>query len=162
MSLNEKMEFSSAPADVKGAFLGIPDKIYLKPGTKLYKFTDYPLIGTNGHITPWWSFVLGRELPSGRKMEGLRRSEEASQRLGVSHRTYQKVRSAVSERFNNDLTNFLLIFLKEEAWGFAGVTSGQPEFKNPALANVYLIGGKGQLWIPGLTPAHVQKIDAEG
>src|ERR1700741_3963900 len=105
MPNNEKMKFSSAPADVKGAFLGIPDKIYLKPGTKLYKFTDYPLIGTNGHITPWWSFVLGRELPSGRKMEGLRRSEEASQRLGVSHRTYQRFRSAVSERFNNDLTN---------------------------------------------------------
>ncbi len=120
-------------SDAKKAFLGVPDKIWLKPGTKLYKFTDYPLIADNGRITPWWSFVVGRTLPSGRKAEGLRRSEEAAQRLGVSHRDYQKYRAAVSEKFDNNLSFFLLIMLKEGAWGFAGTTSGQPEFKDPAL-----------------------------
>jgi hypothetical protein len=162
MSLNEKLEFASAPQDVKKAFLGVPDKIYVRPGTKLYKFTDYPLVAENGQVTPWWSFVLGRKLPSGGTMEGLRRSEEHAARLGVSHRRYQQVRSAVSEQFNNNLTHLLLIFLKQEVWGFAGRTSGQPEFKNPAMNNVYLIGGKGQLWIPGLTSAHVEQINAVG
>jgi protein-L-isoaspartate O-methyltransferase len=53
MSLNEKMEFSSVSDEVKRAFLETPDKIFLKPGTKLYKYTDYPLIDEKGEITAW-------------------------------------------------------------------------------------------------------------
>jgi hypothetical protein len=94
------------------------------------------------------------------KFEGMRRSEEYAQRLGNSHREYQKVRSAVSEQFENNLSNFLLVILKREAWGFAGIAAGQPEFKHPALANVFLIGVKGQLWLPGLTKNHVEQLDA--
>lgn len=80
----------------------------------------------------------------------------------MTHRQYQKVRSAVSEKFNNNLKNLLVTELLDDIWGFAGRTSGQPEFKDPLLANVFLIGGKGQLWIPNLTVAHIRQIPALG
>ena len=95
-------------------------------------------------------------------MEGFRDSETAAHRLGVSHRRYQGVRAAVSEKFNNKMANLLLIELMNGVWGFGGVTRGQAEFKNPKLANVYLIGGKGQLWIPNLTAADVREISCIG
>ena len=162
MPLNQNLEFSSAPEHVKKAFVGLPDKVWLKPGTKLYKWTDHPLLGREGRITEWWSFVIRRTLPSGVIAEGFRDSETAAQRVGVSHRQYQFVRAAVSEKFGNKLENLLIIQLLKGAWGFAGVTSGQPEFKDPRLANVFLIGGKGQLWLPNLTKADVQEIPSFG
>jgi hypothetical protein len=162
MSLNESLSFAGTPTEARKAFLGIPDKVFLSPGTRLYKWTDYPLIGSEGNITPWWSYVVKTTLPSGIVAEGFRASEDAAHRLGVSHRAYQKVRGAVSNKFNNNLEHLLLIELKIGGWGFAGRTSGQPEFKNPSLANVYLIGGKGQLWIPNLTSLHVREILSVG
>ena len=157
MALNEDLVFSSAPADVRSAFVGTPDKVSLKFRTKLYKWTDYDLVGPRGSITPWWSYVEQTRLPSGLVAEGFRASETMAQRLGVTHRQYQKARSAVSEKFNNNLQNLLMIELLADVWGFAGRTNGQPEFKDPALANVFLIGGKGQLWIPNLTVPHVRQ-----
>jgi hypothetical protein len=74
MPLNQELEFSNVSTDVKQAFLGVPDKIWLSPGTKLYKWTDYPVVGQHG-ITPWWSFVVRRKLPSGAVAEGFRNSE---------------------------------------------------------------------------------------
>jgi len=161
MALNETIVFSSAPADVRSAFIGTPEKVLLRRGTKLYKWTDYPLHGARG-VTPWWSYVEQTRLPGGFVAEGFRASETRARRLGVTHRQYQRVRSAVSEKFPNDLQNLLLIELLSDAWGFAGRTSGQPEFKDPSLANVFLIGGKGQLWIPNLTLAYVREIEAQG
>ena len=161
MVLNESLVFSSVPTDVTSAFLGPPEKVLLRSRTKLYKWTDYDLIGPKGGITAWWSYVEQTRLPGGFVAEGFRTSETIARRLGTTHRQYQKVRSAVSETFNH-MRHLLLIELLRDVWGFAGRTSGQREFKDPALANVYLIGGKGQLWIPNLTRTHVRKIEALG
>jgi len=161
MVLNEKLEFSSVSSEVKTAFLGVPAKILLSTGTRLYKWTDYPLSGRVG-ITPWWCFVERRTLPNGKVAEGFRNSETAAGRLGVSHRDYQKVRAAVGEKFNNKMENLQIVELTTAAWGFAGVTRGQPEFKDPKLANVYFIGGKGQLWLPNLTSGNVREIPSLG
>ena len=161
MKLNEKLTFASAPADARSAFIGTPDKVLLRRGTKLYKWTDYDLCGPRG-ITPWWSYVEQTHLPGGFVAEGFRTSETRARRLGVTHRQYQRVRSAVSEKFGNNLRVLLLTELLDDLWGFAGRTSGQPEFKDPALANVFLIGGKGQLWIPNLTVRHIREIPALG
>jgi hypothetical protein len=161
MTLNEKLEFRSASREVQMAFLGVPEKVLLKARTKLYKWTDYPLVGPFG-ITPWWSYFQQTRLPSGFIAEGFGSTENFARRLGVHHREYQRVRGAVSEKFDNNMQLLLLIELTVDAWGFAGRTSGQPEFKDPKLANVYLIGGKGQLWIPGLKASDVIRIPAEG
>jgi hypothetical protein len=161
MPLNENLTFSTAPAEVKASFLGVPDKVWLAPGRKLFKWTDYPLVN-NGRITPWWCFVERTGLPSGSVAEGFRDSEMRAHRLGVSHRKYQGVRAAISEKFNNKLENLLLAEITTGVWGFAGVTRGQAEFKDPKLANVYLIGGRGQLWIPNLTDADIREIPSLG
>ena len=123
MALNETFAFSSAPIDVRAAFLGPAEKVLLRRGTKLYKWTDYGLLGAHG-VTPWWSYVEKTVLPSGFVAEGFRTSEMMARRLGVTHRQYQRVRSAVSEKFNNDLRTLLLIELLDDIWGFAGRTSG--------------------------------------
>jgi len=130
-------------------------------GTKFYKWTSFPLVGPRG-ITPWWSFVNRTVLSDGFVAEGFRDSEVYASRLGVSPRSKQRVRGAVSEKFNNPMQNLLMIQLDEKVWGFAGTTSGQPQFKSPALDNVYLIGGKGQVYIPNLTLRHVHKAPVAG
>jgi hypothetical protein len=161
MILNESFSFSIAPLDDRRAFLREPERVLLRASTRLYKWTSYPLVGAKG-ITPWWSFVIQTRLPSGFVAEGFRGSETQARRLGVPHREYQRVRGAVSEKFNNKMQDLLLIQLNIDAYGFAGPTSGQQQFKDPALANVYLIGGKGQVYIPNLTGAHVHPIPAGG
>jgi hypothetical protein len=148
---------SSVPLDDRRAFLRLPVKMQFSAGTRFYKWTSFPLVGHKG-ITPWWSFFIRTRLPDGLVAEGFRDSEVYARRLGVPHRSYQQVRGAVSERFNNPMQNLLVVQLDTSVWGFAGTTSGQPEFKNPALDNVYLIGGKGQVYIPNLTLKHLHKV----
>jgi hypothetical protein len=157
MLLNEDFQFSGASKQVKDAFIGSPEKVPLSPGTKLYKWTDYPLVSPNG-ITPWWCFVIQRRLPSGMVADGFRRTEQLAARLGTTHRDYQRVRTAVSEQFQNTMQNLLVSELTLACWGFAGKAIGQQEFKDPQLKNVYLIGGKCQVWIPNLTVAHIRQI----
>lgn len=161
MVLNEGFSFSSAPLQDRRAFLRNPERMLFHVDTKFYKWTSYPLVGPKG-ITPWWSFVIKTRLPSGLMAEGFRDSEIYARRLGVPHIKYQRVRGAVSEKFNNPMENLLLIRLTREVWGYAGITSGQQEFKDPALSHVYLMGGKCQAYIPNLTSACVLRIDAAG
>jgi hypothetical protein len=159
MLLNESLDFSSAPLHVKQAFLGAPEKLCLNPGTKLYKWTDYPLFGPHG-VTEWWGFVIQRTLPSGLVAEGFRTTEKLAARVGTSHQNYQLARMAVSEKFNNKMEHLLVTELILGCWAFAGKTKGQQEFKDPTLSNVYLIGGKCQLWIPNLGHSHIRQIPA--
>jgi hypothetical protein len=164
MILNETLEFSSAPQTVKKAFLGMPDKLLLRPGRKLFKWTEFPLVGDHG-VTPWWLFAAPTRLPSGAVADGFRRSEDLAHRLGVSHSSYQKVRSAVSGKFRNSMRYLLLVEITAPVWGFAGKASGQlefsdeQEFNDPSLKKVYLLGGSVQLWVPNLKDnLHVREL----
>ena len=160
MILNDNFSFSSAPLGHRTAFLRDPERILLKAGiTKLYKFTSYPLYEPDGGITPWWFFVIQTRLPSGFVAEGFRSSEIFSRRLGVPQREYERVRGGVSEKFGNEMLNLLMIQLSVDAYGFAGPARGQPEFKDPSLANIYLIAGKGQLYIPNLRRQHFHEVE---
>jgi hypothetical protein len=163
MTLNEGLRFESVDATVKRAFLRPPEKLRLATRTHLYKWTDSPL-NQGGHISPWWSFVESTQLPSGVIADGFRVSEERAKRIGRTHREFARSRAAISGQFNNRLSNMLLVELSVPVWGFAGQASGQPEFARdqPELANVFLIGGACQVWIPGLTPLHVKSIPALG
>lgn len=159
MVLNENVSFLSARSDDRRAFLGEPEKMLFRAGTRLYKWTSYPLVGEEGRITPWWSFVIRTHLPSGMVAEGFRDSESRARRLGVSHAEYQRVRGAVSEKFNNAMSKLLLVQLAKSVWGYAGTTSGQQEFKDPSLDHVYFIGGKCQVYVPNLTRDFLLTID---
>ena len=139
--LNDGLQFSDLSPDDRHAFLRTPERKLFDARTKFYKFTDNPLVGNEG-ISPWWSFFDSSRLSDGTVVDGFEAAEEYASRLGKSHREYQQVRSAISERFNNRMRDLLMIQLNTKAWGFAGVASGQKEFKDPALANVYFIGGR--------------------
>jgi hypothetical protein len=157
--LNEDFLFSSAPLDHRRAFLGVPERMRLNAGVSLYRW-GYSLIRRDGTISPWWSFVIRKRLPSGLIVEGLRDSEIRARRLGVTHRTYDRARVALSEKFNNNMENILTIRLTRDVFGFAGTASGQPQFddrKHPELRNVFFIGGKGQVYIPNLTRIQLQE-----
>jgi hypothetical protein len=163
MILNEGLRFDNVDASVRRAFLRPPEKLQLSPRTHLYKWTDGPL-NQVGRISPWWSFVETTQLPSGAMVDGFRVAEERANRIGRTHREFARSRAAISGQFHNHLSNLLVIELSVAVWGFAGQASGQPEFalNQPELANVFLIGGTYQVWVPGLTPMHVKSIPALG
>jgi hypothetical protein len=161
MILNENVEFATVADDkTRRAFIGGgPElKVRLFARKKLYKWTQFPLIGPNG-ISAWWSFVIGRTFPGGIRVAGLRNLEERSQRLGQHPRDFARVQFAVTKHFNL-MTNLLLVELTQDAYGFVGKTFGQLEDK--AEPKVYLIGGERQLWLPNLTPSYVREVPAIG
>jgi hypothetical protein len=161
MALNDTLDLDRLDATVRRAFLGRPEKILLKRAVRLYKWTNRSLAGQHG-ISPWWSFVDSTRLPSGTLAEGFRVAEERAQRLGRSHREFARTRAAISEQFDNAMTNLLMVRLNTDAWGLAGQASGQPEFaqKRADLQHVFLIGGAYQVWIPNLSARDVQEIPA--
>jgi hypothetical protein len=165
--LNEGLQFADLSQKDKRAFLRNPEKRLFDSRTRFYKLTGFPLLGHNG-ITPWWSFFERTRLSDGTIADGFQDSEEYARRLGKSHRDYQRVRSAVSHQFKNAMRDLLIIQLDTQAWGFAGVASGQREFadseiaKDPSLANIYFIGGRVQAYIPNLTLTHAHKVTIPG
>ena len=161
MELNYDLTFDQATLgkpDVRRAFIGGKPETTEKliAGTKLYKWTQYPLAGAQG-ITPWWSFVEARTLANGRKVEGLQESQIYAERLSTPHGRYARTRSAVTKQWNL-MTRPLVVQLLKDVWGFIGKASGQLE--DQQVSNVYLIGGAYQVWIPNLTIAYVRQIAA--
>ena len=163
MVLNETFRFEAAAPTVKRAFLRTPEKIQLRARAQLYKWTNRPLLGPTG-ITPWWSFVESTRLPSGALAEGFRVAEERAARLGKPHREFARARAAISDQFDNSMSDLLVVTLNEPVWGFAGQASGQPEFRDDQadLRHVILIGGAWQVWIPNLTSRHVTALPVRG
>jgi hypothetical protein len=157
--LNENLDADRVPDTVRRAFLRRPEKVLLKPPARLYRWTSRPLVGGQG-ISPWWSFVESRRLPTGAVAEGFRVAEERARRLGKTHREFARSRAAISDQFGNTMTHLIVVQLTTEAWALAGQASGQPEFANERadLQHVFLIGGAHQVWLPNLTPRDVQEI----
>jgi hypothetical protein len=163
MILNEDLRFADIDASVKRAFLRVPEKIFLAPHVRLYKWTNRAL-SDGVRITPWWSFVESTRFPSGGIADGFRVSEERARRLGRSHREFARSRAAISDQFANTMVNLLVIQLSLPVWGFAGQASAQREFADDRadLGHVFLIGGAHQVWVPGLTLGHVAAVPFAG
>ena len=162
MALNEDLDFEGgADATVKGAFIRekIMAKELLPTGTRLYKWTQFPLAGKKG-ITPWWSFADERRLESGIVIPGIKQSEIYAERLKVSQKDFARAQSAVTKAWNQ-MDNLLMIVLLKPVWGFIGRASGQnfeEESVDPDKKNVFWIGGAYQVWIPNLTTDDVKEI----
>jgi hypothetical protein len=164
MALNHDLEVDRVEPATRRAFLGRPEKMLLKPGVGLYRWSRRPITNA-GPVSPWWSFVESTRLPSGALAEGFRVSHERAQRIGSTHRDFAQRRAAISQEFGNTMTNLLFRRLITDAWCLAGQASGQPEFARDRrdLQNVFLIGGAWQVWIPNLDVGrHLQEIPAPG
>jgi hypothetical protein len=151
--------FSIADASTRGAFLkGYPDVIQLlEAGTRLYKWSDR--ISSPRGISPWWSFVDARILPTRQRCPSVHELRMYASRLGVEERDYFRTRFAVDEGWENEMRHAFTIELARSAWGYIGQASGQTKnHKDEAMKNVYFIGGEFQVWVPGLTQADIRKI----
>lgn len=156
--LNETKDFTTlANLDVRKAFLAGPEsKELLRAHTKLYKWTQHPLIGPHG-ITAWWSLVDSLKLKTGTTVPGLESLHEWGSNLGVHEREYARVRSAVTQQWNT-MSKPLFIELTQPVWAWIGKVSGQKKDKNDP--KVFFIGGNYQVWLPNLTAQHVKQIAA--
>ena len=155
--LNEDFDFElSASAEVRRAFRGSPSKELLEAKTKMYKWTQHSFVGRRG-ITPWWSLVNPLELKNGATIPGLRTLQERGSRLEVHERHFARVRSAVTKEWNT-MRKPLFVQLLQPVWGWIGQASGQRASMDDA--NVILIGGNYQAWIPNLTELYVKQISA--
>ena len=153
MILNQNLNFSDAPTEVKAGFSGGPPrKILLATGDELYKFTQYDLIH-NGKVTPWWSSVK----PIDSNDTGLEGLLERSGRLGTTSADFARARNAVTKQWNS-MNGLLLAALTSPAYAFVGRVAHQRFDDRPEYHNVVFIGGAIQLWIPNLTAAHIRRI----
>jgi hypothetical protein len=153
MILNQDLNFSDAPAEVKSGFSGRPPrKILLAAGHELYKFTQYDLIH-NGKVTPWWSSVK----PIDSNDTGLEGLLERSGRLGTTAADFARARNAVTKQWNS-MSGLLLATLTSPVYAFVGRVAHQRFDDHPEYHNVVFIGGAIQLWIPNLTGTHVRRI----
>ena len=166
--LNESKDFVSiATSDDRKAFLNKQpeSKELLKAGTKLYKWTQYSLVGPRG-ITPWWSVVDSLTLKTGSTLPSLQKVHEWDSNLAVHEREYARARSAVTIDWNS-MSKPLFIELIQPVWAWIGKASGQKMYEDDPKKvnetkenNVFFIGGNWQVWLPNLTIQHVRQIAA--
>lgn len=157
--LNETKDFASiSTLDDRRAFLaGRPEsKELLNTETKLYKWTQHPLIGRRG-ITPWWSLVDSLKLKTGTTVPSLEKIHEWCSNIGVHEREYARALSAVTEQWNT-MSKPLFIELIQPVWAWIGKVSGQKKDQNDA--KIFFIGGNYQVWLPNLTAQHLKQIAA--
>lgn len=157
--LNESASFATfAPNDVKTAFkTGSPvTKERLRAGTKLYKWTQYSLVGPRG-ITPWWCLMDDTTLQNGAQVPGFATVQRRAGGGLQNGRDYARARNAVTLQWNQ-LTKPLVIELLQDVYAFVGITAHQRRDQNDP--QVFLIGGDYQIWLPGLTIHHVRQVSA--
>ncbi len=158
-ALNEGSLFATiASNSVKSAFkAGSPVfKERLRAGTKLFKWTQYQLVGPKG-ITPWWSLLNDTTLQNGMMVPGF---DTIQKRIGggfQNARDYARARNAVTLQWNQ-LTKPLVVELTQDVYAFVGVTAHQR--RDADDDKVFFIGGDYQVWLPGLTIQHVRQISA--
>ena len=157
--LHESAIFDSiASAEVKAAFkTGSPVfKELLRAGTKLFKWTQYPLVGPRG-ITPWWSLLNDTTLRNGVTVPGFATLQK---RMGGGFdkaRDYARARNAVTMQWNH-LSKPLVIELLQDVFAFIGITAHQRRDQNDP--KIFFIGGDYQVWLPGLTIHYVRQVSA--
>ncbi|MCU0227637.1 MAG: hypothetical protein MUF01_08345 [Bryobacterales bacterium] len=158
-ALNETSSFDTlANPGVKAAFkAGSPVfKVRLAAGGKLFKWTQYQLVGPRG-ITPWWSLLNDTTLPNGTVVPGF---AAIQQRIGggfENARDYARARNAVTLQWNQ-LTKPLVVALSQDVFAFVGITAHQRRDQDDD--KIFFIGGDYQVWLPGLTVHHVRQVSA--
>jgi hypothetical protein len=150
--LNEGLTFADVPANDRRAFLGHGVPRQFPVGWTFYKFTDRPLVGSGGGITPWWSSV--RKLNS---MDlGLDGTLERAQRLDVDPRRFARVRSSVTKDWNS-MDQLVCVRLTRAAWGIVGrCASQQVDLGLPP--NIVFIGGAWQVYLPQLSSGDLRQV----
>ncbi len=164
--LNRGLGFLSLSKEQQDTFHPSPLPVLtrIEAGECVYKWTAYPLQDPKtGKITEYWSpwkrLQLGTmEIPGFKELRIRYRNVGAG---AGRPQEFARARNAVTEQWNPMSSLLKAEFLKP-VWGFAGRTSGQRKFDDPAhpqeQANVFFIGGDFQLCIPNLTSDWIKKL----
>ncbi len=141
----------------------MPELIRLNSSTRLYKWTEYPLVGSEGRITEYWSpwegFEWNRLTVPGFTELRLRYRNHGGE-VGAP-RDFARARQAVTVQWN-DMDALLHVELVEPVWRFIGICAGQRVFKDKNRpehqSNIFFIGGDFQLCIPNLSIQQIRKL----
>jgi hypothetical protein len=161
--LNASLTWQQLKEDDRDAFTGVGEKVLLKAGFRLYKFTQGDIAPpAGGKATPWWSAMDGFKTDT-----GLQDRLKFARDLGLNPADLTRIVAAVRTNWNA-LTNILTAFLVKDVWAFWGPCSPQPKFGDQSLAHmrkfdnvleeltgsqpqrITLPGGAGQFFIPGM------------
>ena len=164
--LNFKTVWNQMSPDVKGAFIGTPEKVKLTEGFLLFKFTEFHLENRARKITEWWSPVEAYGIDP-----GLGSRLALAHHLRVNAADLTRVIAAVREDWNA-LTYILQAQITAPVYGFWGQCKMQvrrtkdaqgqdlrarPDtIVGPKTAN--LPGYAWQFYIPNLTTAHIREV----
>jgi hypothetical protein len=143
---NEDFDFvRSAPSDVKMSFRGMPQKVHMPGGTKIFRFVT---IGENATDSGFWiSLRVFAYLAQWSANSGVPLSEIARSRF------------AVKLNWSSRIDTLCAATLRRPLYGFQGTTHYQsrldsdPRFLKKGVGpqpNVLLMGGFEQLWIPDI------------
>jgi hypothetical protein len=151
--LNDKLLWRQVPAADRSSFRhGQAQKVLLPSGYALFKFSQWDLVKPDGTVTPWWFSVT----PHWPQELGMDRLVRRAANVGATPAEYARAVAAVNR---NAMTQLLRARLCVAAHGFVGPCSGQPlDPDRPEWANVVLLGGVVQLYIPNLRKAHVRAL----
>ena len=160
--LNAGLNWEQLEQSDRDAFRGIGQKVILRAGFRLYKFTAADIESRFG-VTPWWS-PLGSYLWDA----GLESRLKLARHLGETPEDFTRVVAAVRTNWNA-LTHILTAILLKDVYGFWGQIGWQPKFGDQTLEHmrsfdkvleeltgrspqrIGLPGGGSQFFIPNLT-----------
>ena len=143
--LNDDIDFSSAAQDVKDSFRGPPTKTIFKTDELIYRFIsirdveyrDGTKQGSPLFESAWW-------VPA----ETFRAVTKRAFRTKQSFTEAARAGLAVTREWNPHMDWIVIARMKDPVYGWVGPTAGQREYKDDA--QVWLIGGLDQIWMPGL------------
>src|SRR5580658_8381809 len=162
-TLNAGLTWQQLGAADRDAFNGVGDKVLLKAGMRLFKFTEGDITQPNSvNVTPWWSPMDAYQWEA-----GLRGRLSFAKQMGLSPTELTRVVAAVRTNWNG-LTNVLTSILQKDVWGFWGRAGSQPKKGDDTLEDMRAFdqviekltgqkpqrpsfpGGAGQFFIPNL------------
>jgi hypothetical protein len=129
--LNAGLTWQQLGASDRDAFAGPGEKVLLKAGFRLFKFTEGDITSANPvNVTPWWSPMEAYQWDA-----GLKRRLNFAKQMGICPSELTRVVAAVRTNWNG-LTNVLTAILQKDVWAFWGRAGGQPQKDDRTLEDM--------------------------
>ncbi len=154
------------PAKIRDAFTAKDlYRIELSAGVQLFKLAGASAVSsgqlrsTSAFASPWWFAYEPHRVatPEGSTLliPGIETDLERARRAQVSLTELTRARAAVNLSWGNPLDHLLIVRLKVGTIALIGRCAHQHRSSHPLEANVFLIGGSLQIYVPALEPASV-------
>ena len=172
MSLNQLETWAGTEGWVHQAFKGPAEKVQLREGFRIYKFTAYPSLLPPGRpewskITPWWSPYEAYDWDAG--LENRRKTALAMG--GASLKELSRIVVAVREDWSS-LRYLIAARLTKPVYAFFGTVAPQARIgagaksmlrpnERPLRGGGKLVGLGSQFYIPNMRMDHLADIEVK-